>query len=1515
MALFKILRGNEAMLPEQKTDGYAYYCTDTHNFYIDHLNENGELVRSLNGAGLNTTEYGMILNDLENNWVDGAYSLATGTNTKVGLRAYYIQAIDTTNHRIYLSNEKNDLPTVITNGDYNEIVDSKEITGTFEELFTYDYDNDGYYATSKLEAECEGYKRTKHLEPEGDIFYVDLYNPDGTYVTTLNFGATPISKEDIDKLYYEQESGMDGTITIYKFYIPLIRERDYVDSNFITPEYAVGDVFSIIIKYISNSRSHLHFVSKIKEIFNNVIIYDETLPLPEITALYKDTSPTAYTFFVPSKPEIGIVSMSMGSFAEGERTVAAGENSHAEGYGGVAAGNYSHVEGVNTRAGYAAHAEGYSTTASIAYSHAEGLQTQALGRASHSEGWWTEATGENSHAENANTKATGLNSHAEGQNAVANGKISHAEGSGTVASGECSHAEGDATIASNQATHAEGMQTQANGLHSHAEGDHSIANGDRSHAEGYDTIAEGEQSHAEGGATRAIGMRTHAEGQSTIASGSNSHAEGYTTKASGTASHAEGYNTVAEGLYSHSEGFASQAKGTCAHSEGHSTHANGTYSHAEGYGTNANGTYSHSEGNGTKATGDYSHTEGDSTVASGARGHAEGWQSKASGGMSHAEGAATESKGSYSHSEGHRTLAEGAKSHAEGNWTTTNSVAEGAHVEGDHTIAYASYQHVEGKYNDITPDKNGIGYAHITGGGTSETNRKNIYTLDWFGNAEFAGDVSANNIYVDGREVLKTGVDSTTIGKNGYAEGKSTIVGIKGFYYSSIEFGEKTDQITLTDTQNSTSINNINDEVAKYAVGSLVSVVNNSKFPDCAKIISIDGNVLTVSKLPFTSVQNMGDDLGIDDYSFYVRTASNVGVVTFGECAHAEGDNTKAFERASHAEGRDTMAVGQYSHAEGRKTKAEYASHAEGYNTTASGTYGAHAEGYGTTASGMYGAHAEGNATVSSGSAAHAEGYGTIATANDAHAEGDHTEATEAHAHAEGYSSVASGTAAHAEGYNTEASKIGAHAEGCNTIAKGDYAHAEGDGTVASHSRTHAEGYGTIAAGINQHVQGKWNVEDTENKYAHIVGGGHNQNERKNIHTLDWSGNAEFAGNIKYNYEGNTVNLGDTVSNLNNKIELVPVNEKIVLNCEQSQVFYINNIASTSHEITITITPTGDVTQDNWYLGWGLQVYLGNQSTVVQQVKPMEFVEPNSLVFKFIPHDFINFVDLKEGKVSSLKIKFYWDGEKYIETYSDAATVKTSYCTDLTQSINKLYSMELPNTSDFVTQEQVYSKEETYSKEEVYSKEETYSQEEMNNVLTTLLEEIIIPTSEQMGQLTNQTNTLQSIVVNENLEPNFYSREEVDNKLQAKNISVRKTELVQEGNFTQVGAGMSVSSKTQSIVIEDVTKLHNIFVLLDANVTSPDRATLKIKNPENSSEIITVNSYLGGYEGYFADMVFEISDTNKNTIGDKMELYVTVDEALETVPYTITVISDHTLQSMMDQLIATVENLKNSLQN
>ena len=197
---------------------------------------------------------------------------------------------------------------------------------------------------------------------------------------------------------------------------------------------------------------------------------------------------------------------------------------------------------------------------------------------------------------------------------------------------------------------------------------------------------------------------------------------------------------------------------------------------------------------------------------------------------------------------------------------------------------------------------------------------------------------------------------------------------------------------------------------------------------------------------------------------------------------HGEGNFAEAFNHSAN------VASGNYAHAEGRKTIASgYCSHAEGQDTQAI----------------SYRCHAEGCDTIASGCDAHAEGYNTTASGDFAHAEGQGT--------------VASGQESHAEGRITTAEGAYSHAEGCFTTASGIYSHTEGLETTASGSASHAEGRGTIASRDNQHVQGRYNINNTT--FAHIVGNGEGEKARSNAHTLDWEGNAWFAGDV---YTGST---------------------------------------------------------------------------------------------------------------------------------------------------------------------------------------------------------------------------------------------------------------------------------------------------------------------------------------------------------------------------------------------------------
>lgn len=138
-----------------------------------------------------------------------------------------------------------------------------------------------------------------------------------------------------------------------------------------------------------------------------------------------------------------------------------------------------------------------------------------------------------------------------------------------------------------------------------------------------------------------------------------------------------------------------------------------------------------------------------------------------------------------------------------------------------------------------------------------------------------------------------------------------------------------------------------------------------------------------------------------------------------------------------------------------------------------------------------------------------------IASGEYSHAEGNLTEASEYCSHAEGSVTTASGSASHAEGSITTASGKYSHAEGFNTAASGEASHAEGFITTASGEYSHAEGLHTEANGLGQHVQGKFNIVYTDNVYAHIVGNGSSDTARSNAHTLDWDGNAWYAGTVE----------------------------------------------------------------------------------------------------------------------------------------------------------------------------------------------------------------------------------------------------------------------------------------------------------------------------------------------------------------------------------------------------------------
>ena len=144
---------------------------------------------------------------------------------------------------------------------------------------------------------------------------------------------------------------------------------------------------------------------------------------------------------------------------------------------------------------------------------------------------------------------------------------------------------------------------------------------------------------------------------------------------------------------------------------------------------------------------------------------------------------------------------------------------------------------------------------------------------------------------------------------------------------------------------------------------------------------------------------------------------------------------------------------------------------------------------------------------TASGSSSFAIGHSTTASNNAAFSSGQFTTASGNSSFVTGAYNTASGNFSFACNYFVEASGVGAMAEGLYTKASSDY----------------------------QHVQGKYNIVDNSSAYAHIVGNGTATNARSNAHTLDWSGNAWYKGDIKVG--GSNYSTGSTfVEKQSNKV-------------------------------------------------------------------------------------------------------------------------------------------------------------------------------------------------------------------------------------------------------------------------------------------------------------------------------------------------------------------------------------------
>ena len=421
------------------------------------------------------------------------------------------------------------------------------------------------------------------------------------------------------------------------------------------------------------------------------------------------------------------------------------------------------------------------------------------------------------------------------------------------------------------------------------------------------------------------------------------------------------------------------------------------------------GAKSFSQGNYNRASGENSFTQGYDNIASGEDSHAEGTGTSALGDSAHAEGSYTHALGDSAHAEG----------------TSTYATAIYSHAEGSSTQARTRSQHVEGEYNvyDTAGSQTTRGtYLHIAGNGTSAT-LSNAHTLDWAGNAWFAGDV-----YVKSNSGTNKDEGSKRLATEDLLTAKENIIN---------KVTTLSEQSTDTQYPSAKAVyDQINTKIAKT-----YKPMGSCTFENLPSLVAAnEGHVYNITNDFITTIDF------IEGAGKNYIAGTDVAIINNGTTANP---------------------IYKYDILGGAVDLTNYV---EKTGDVMTGTLTMTGLTVGSRSNGTFGARSV----------------------------------------AEGVNNIASGANSHAEGQGTRASGDNSHAEGYETIAEGSFSHAEGRWTQT---------YGGA-----QHVEGIYNIIDeqsvtpTGNNYVHIVGNG-NDARRSNAHTLDWSGNAWFSGDV---YTGST---------------------------------------------------------------------------------------------------------------------------------------------------------------------------------------------------------------------------------------------------------------------------------------------------------------------------------------------------------------------------------------------------------
>ena len=532
------------------------------------------------------------------------------------------------------------------------------------------------------------------------------------------------------------------------------------------------------------------------------------------------------------------------------------------------------------------------------------------------------------------------------------------------------------------------------------------------------------------------------------------------------------------------------------------------------------------------AIGSYSHAEGNNTIALGSASHAEGNGSDSIGFYSHAEGIGTESVGNGSHAEGSYTKAIGNSSHAEG--LGTEATSNESHAEGWYTVANTPFLHVQGAFNIPEENPTLFGWIRSNLGNQTYDGEKIVYIYNQRPSLN-----KTTGIITAGETTEKT-IKELKVGD--YFSFTNNANSIIDSYLHASEFIESEVNSETNNTSYTWIFYSYTDSPRNTQPGKYLHIVGNGTYSDRlsnAHTLEANGTAWFAGDVYVGSTSGVNKDEGSKKLATeeqIVGKKTEGTVVTFEDkeytcAAGAEIFNdlaNKAIGQYSHAEGSGTVAMGLYAHAEGMRSQAiGNFSHAENYSQ-APGGY-AHSEGSQTVAKGIM-SHAEGWLSEASGNQSHVEGHGTVAIASRSHVQGMYNKldtdkgrtiyASASMGLGENKTFNSNDTVYVLEGnvelnfFTGEITADSLRETLIKDLQVDDFFATTNTNITEYYSliniskvtETQLTGYCVTMMGVPYENLGK---------YAHIVGNGGSAHARSNAHTLDWDGNAWYAGSVE----------------------------------------------------------------------------------------------------------------------------------------------------------------------------------------------------------------------------------------------------------------------------------------------------------------------------------------------------------------------------------------------------------------